>query len=149
MNRQDAKDAKTCEPDSEFDRHAHAVIGAAIEVHRWLGPGFLESIYEEALCIELEQRGIPFTRQAPVAIRYKDRRIGESRIDLLVAGCLVVELKTVERLAPIHIAQALSYLKALHRPLALVINFNVSTLRSGIKRVVLTDESWRAWRLGG
>jgi GxxExxY protein len=114
-----------------------------------LGPGFLEGVYEEALCVELELRGIPFMRQAPVAIRYKGRRIGDSRIDLLVAGCLVVELKTVERLAPIHIAQAISVLKALNRPLALLINFNVSALRSGIRRVVLTDEPWRPWRLGG
>jgi GxxExxY protein len=95
-------------------------------------------------------------RQAPVAIRYKGRCIGDSRIDLLVAGCLllvascwVVELKTVERLVPIHIAQAISYLKALNRPLALLINFNVSAPRSGIRRVVLTDEPWRPWRLGG
>jgi GxxExxY protein len=113
MNRQDAK---IQEPGDEIDRHAHAVIGAAIEVHRWLGPGFLEGVYEEALGVELELRGIPFMRQAPVAIRYKGRRIGDSRIDLLVAGCWVVELKTVERLAPFHIAQAISVPKALNRP---------------------------------
>ena len=126
------------EPSTEIDQLARAVIGAAIEVHRVLGPGFLESIYEEALCIELESRGIPFARQVPVAVDYKGRKIGESRLDLLVGESLIVELKAVEALAPIHSAQVISYLKATRRHLGLLINFNVPVLREGLKRIVLS-----------
>ena len=126
-------------PSQEIDKLAHGVIGAAIEVHRSLGPGFLESVYEEALCIELQLREIPFERQVPVAVKYKSRIVGESRLDLLVGGCLIVELKAVEQLAPIHSAQVISYLKATNHPLALLINFNVSILKEGIKRIILSE----------
>lgn len=126
------------EPHPQLDRLAHQVIGAAIEVHRQLGPGFLESVYEEAMCIELALRGIAFTRQPEVAIDYKGRTVGQGRLDFLIAGCLVVELKAVEMLAPIHSAQMISYLKITKRTLGLLINFNVAMLRDGIKRVVLT-----------
>lgn len=124
------------QPSAEVNALSHEVIGAAIEVHRVLGPGYLESIYEEALCIELQARGIPFARQITFGVDYKGRRIGESRLDLLVGDRLVVELKAVEMLMPIHTAQALSYLKATGRELAIIINFNVSILKDGIKRVV-------------
>jgi GxxExxY protein len=124
------------EPDEELDRLAHEIIGAAIEVHRILGPGYLESIYEEALCIELKLRTISFERQAPVQIVYKGAAIGQGRLDLLVQGKLIVEIKTVETLAPIHKAQALSYLKATGLQLALLINFNAAVLKDGIKRIV-------------
>ena len=127
------------EPGSELDRLAHAVIGAAIEVHRSLGPGFLESVYEEALCIELDVRRIPFERQWPVAVNYKGHPVGEGRLDLLVGGMLVVELKAVEGVAPIHVAQVMSYLKATGHRLGLLINFNVPFLKSGIKRIVLSS----------
>ena len=126
------------EPEAEIDKLAHAVIGAAIEVHRILGPGFLESVYEEALCIELKQRGIPFKRQVVVGVEYKGEMVGEGRMDILVKDELIVELKTVDCLAPIHVAQSLSYLKATKRSLGLLINFNVPVLKDGIKRVVLT-----------
>jgi len=116
---------------------AHRVIGAAIEVHRVLGPGYLESVYEEALCLEMEARGIPFVRQYPIGVDYKG---GEARLDLLVGGILVVELKAVDALGPIHTAQVLSYLKATGRELALLINFNTVLLHKGIKRVVLSDD---------
>lgn len=116
---------------------ASQVIGAAIEVHRQLGPGYLESVYEEALAVELGLRGIPFTRQTVFNVEYKGHSIGEGRMDLLVNDCLVVELKTVDGFAPIHTAQAISYLKATNRHLALLINFNVPVLKDGIKRVVL------------
>ena len=129
---------KTPEPDPLLDRLTHQVIGAAIEVHRQLGPGFLESVYEEAMCIELTLRGIAFTRQPEVAIDYKGRPVGQGRLDLLVAECLVVELKAVETLAPIHSAQMISYLRITKRQLGLLINFNVAMLRDGIKRVVLS-----------
>ena len=141
MNRQDAEVAKhlgRVEPSTELDELAYAVIGAAIEVDRLLGPGFLESVYEEALCVELTLRGIRFARQLPIGVQYKGRKVGEARLDLVVDDSLVVELKAVEGVAPIHVAQILSYLKATRLRLGLLISFNVTTLRRGIKRVIYT-----------
>ncbi len=141
MNRQDAEVAKhlgRVEPSTELDELAYAVIGAAIEVHRLLGPGYLESVYEEALCVELTLRGIRFARQLPIGVQYKGRKVGEARLDLVVDDSLVVELKAVEGVAPIHVAQILSYLKATRLRLGLLISFNVTTLRRGIKRVIYT-----------
>jgi GxxExxY protein len=130
----------TREPDAELDALASKVIGAAIEVHRVLGPGFLESVYEAALCAELEARAIAFVRQAVVEVQYKGRTIGESRLDLLVERRLVVELKAVDSLAPIHVAQVLSYLRATECHLALLINFNVPLLRDGgIRRLIRSE----------
>jgi GxxExxY protein len=126
------------EPSDELDRLANAVIGAAIEVHRALGPGYSELVYEEALCVELRLRDILFVRQAPVAVKYKGFNVGEGRLDLLVGGLLIVELKVVEALGPVHSAQMLSYLKATEMELGLLINFNVSVLKNGIKGIVLT-----------
>lgn len=122
-----------------MDELAHNVIGAAIEVHRLLGPGYLEGVYEEALVVEFGVLGIPFERQKAINIEYKGRMIAESRLDLLVGGRLVVELKAVEVLAPIHTAQVISYLKALSLHLGLLINFNVPVLKSAIKRIVLSS----------
>ncbi len=138
MNRQDAKDAKK-EPREEEDHWAHEVIGAAIEVHRILGPGVLEQIYQKALLHEFRLRGIPAEPQHQVALSYKGESLGEGLLDFLVAGCLVVELKTVDRLAPIHTAQVISYLKATGLRLGLLINFNTPVLRDGIKRVVWSE----------
>lgn len=138
MNRQDAKKNDRKEPEEELDQLARDVIGAAIEVHRVLGPGFLESVYEEALGIELKLRGIPFQRQVSLGVEYKGERVGEGRIDLLVKDALIVELKTVDNLAPIHKAQTISYLKATGLKLALLINFNVPVLKDGIKRIILS-----------
>lgn len=126
------------EPDPACDALASAAIGAAIEVHRILGPGYLESVYEEALAVELSLRNVPFERQKPVGVDYKGHAVGEGRLDLLIDQRLVVELKAVDAFAPIHSAQVISYLKALHLPLGLLINFNVPLLKSGIKRIVLT-----------
>jgi GxxExxY protein len=123
--------------DAGLDRLAHEVIGAAIEVHRTLGPGFLESVYEAALTVELGLRSIPFVAQVPIDLVYKGHPVGQGRIDLLVGGRLVVELKAVECLAPIHSAQALSYLRITKHKLALLINFNVPLLKEGIRRVIL------------
>lgn len=116
---------------------ATAVLGAAIEVHRTLGPGFLESTYEEALAAEMRLRGIPFVRQAVVEVGYKGSVVGVERLDFLVDRCLVVELKAIDQLAPIHVAQVVSYLKALDLHLGLLLNFNVRQLRAGMKRVIL------------
>jgi GxxExxY protein len=126
------------EPDEELDRLAHEVIGAALEVHRILGPGFLESVYEEALCVELNLRTISCQRQLPIPVVYKGVAIGQGRLDLLVQGKLIVEIKTVETLAPIHRALAISYLKATGHSLALLINFNTAVLKDGIKRIILS-----------
>jgi GxxExxY protein len=128
------------EPDQKTDEIAHAVIGAAIEVHRTLGPGFLENVYEEAMTVELGLRNIPFERQKSIAVDYKGYSVGEGRTDLLVGGCLVLELKAVETLTAIHTAQLISYLKALHLHLGLLINFNVPILKDGIKRIVLSHK---------
>jgi GxxExxY protein len=139
MNRQDAKDARGREreePGSEVDGLATAVVAAALEVHRVLGPGFLESVYEDALGLELNLRNIPFARQVPLEVRYKGVAIATHRLDVLVADTLVVELKTTDSIAPIHIAQAISYLKASALPLAIIINFNVPVLMRGVRRVV-------------
>ena len=115
-----------------------AIIGAAIEVHRALGPGLLESAYEECLARELELRRIPFERQKPLPIKYKGTELDCGyRVDLLVAGEVVVEVKAVDVLIPIHQAQLLTYLKLGGWKVGLLINFHASLLKSGIKRVVL------------
>jgi GxxExxY protein len=126
------------EPSAELDQLAHDVIGAAIEVHRILGPGYLESVYEEALCFELGARGIPFARQEPISLTYKGTVVGDVRMDLVVAGRLVIELKSVNALAPVHVAQLLSCLKGTGLPLGLLMNFNVPVLREGIRRIIRT-----------
>jgi GxxExxY protein len=139
VNRQDAKTPrKKNEPGAELDRLAHDVIGAVIEAHRALGPGLLESVYEEALCLELTLRRVPFARQVIVSVEYKENLVGEARLDLLVSETLILELKAVESIAPIHFAQLLSYLKITRLRLGLLINFNVPEVRSGIKRVINT-----------
>ena len=139
MKRQDARNAKGLpEPDEDLDRRAADVIDAAVEVHRVLGPGFLESVYDRALCVELGLRNLPFRRQVPVAVGYKGHEVGESCLDLLVADRLVVELKAVDALAPIHWVQVRSYLKATRCELGLLINFNVPLRLRGIRRVILT-----------
>ncbi|HEX4793853.1 MAG TPA: GxxExxY protein [Humisphaera sp.] len=132
------QDVKFTEPDAALNNLTEAVIGAAIEVHRVLGPGFLESVYENALCVELRLRGIPFVRQAVFPVIYKDARVGEHRIDLIVDQLLVVEPKAAESLTPIFTAQSISNLKTSARKLCLLINFNVRVRKDGIKRVVLT-----------
>ncbi len=137
MNRQDAKIAKI-EPHKTLDTLAQSVIGAAIEVHRHLGPGYLENLYEEALSIELGLRRILFECQKPVAVNYKGHEIGEGRVDFVVGKELLVELKAVEALAPIHKAQLISYLRATECHLGALINFNVPVLKNGIQRMVLS-----------
>jgi len=137
------------EPPPALDRLAREVIGAAIAVHRTLGPGFQESVYEEALAVELTLRDIPFERQVVTSVPYEGRAVGEHRLDLLVAGKLVVELKTVATMSPVYEAVVLSYLKATGLQLALLINFKVPVLKDGIKRVVLSSPSLASSRLGG
>ncbi|MEP6984616.1 MAG: GxxExxY protein [Chloroflexota bacterium] len=126
------------EPDQSLDQLAHAVIGAAIDVHREIGPGFLESVYQNALCYELGFRHIAYEAQVPAPVTYKGYAVGEGRIDILVEKRLIVELKAVEAYEAIHQAQVISYLKAMHLPLGLLINFNLPILKDGIRRVVLS-----------
>ncbi len=118
-----------------FDELSSKVIAAAIDVHRALGPGFLESVYEQALRLELTERGISFEPQKEIRITYAGRTIGTHKLDLLVAGLMVVELKAVERFEDVHFAQVKSYLRASRASLGLLINFSGTKLV--VKRVVL------------
>ena len=111
-------------------------IDAAIEVHRELGPGYDESIYENALAVEMELRGIPFERQRIIQVMYKGIQVGEGRLDIFLGGEVVVELKAVEELHPKHMAQVISYLKATRKPLGLLVNFHEFLLKNGLKRII-------------
>jgi GxxExxY protein len=124
------------EPDAELDAYARTVVDAALKVHRALGPGFPETVYEQALATELSWRKIPFKRQVPFGIQYNGTTVGQTRLDFLVAERLVVELKATEAYLPVHRVQLLSYLRATGHPLGLLINFNVLLLRDGITRVI-------------
>src|SRR5271165_1363764 len=117
------------------------VIGAAIEVHRVKGPGLLEEIYSKCLGRECELRNIPFVREIRVSLEYKGFVFEQPlRLDFLVDDVLILELKSVERVLPIHKAQLLSYMKLLNKPVGLLLNFNEVTLSSGIHRMVLRQE---------
>ncbi len=110
------------------------IIGCAIEVHRHLGPGLLESIYESALCIELGMAGLAYAAQYSVPVIYKGHRLGEHRLDILVEDEIIVEIKSVERMDPVFEAQILSYLRMTKKPIGLLINFNSRLLKDGIRR---------------
>ena len=114
------------------------IIKCAIEVHRTLGPGLLESIYEECLCKEFDLDGLPYTRQKELPIQYKGMVLSEKyRLDLVVNEAVVVELKCVEMILPVHVAQVLTYLKLTKMKLGLLLNFNTDMMKRGIKRVIL------------
>ncbi len=124
--------------EAQRDSLTEKVIGAAIEVHRALGPGLLESAYEECLCFELKQLGLKHQRQVPLAVVYKGMRLDCGyRIDVLVEDELIIELKTVEEMLPVHEAQILTYLKLSGMKTGLLLNFNVPVLKNGIKRMKL------------
>lgn len=123
---------------AEVEWIGRRVIGCAIAVHRELGPGFKESIYVEALCLELHGREVPFEREKPITVIYKGRAIPGQRLDLLVGGALVVECKVAEAIAAIHTRQVTSYLRTLDLRLGFIFNFNVNVLMDdGFKRVAL------------
>jgi len=122
----------------EFDELSQNVIGCAIEVHRNLGPGLLESSYRQCLACELSHVRIPFQMELPLPVRYKDLLLDCGyRIDLLVRSDLIIEIKSVETLLPIHQAQILTYMRLSKVSVGLLINFNVTKLQNGIKRLVL------------
>lgn len=120
----------------ENDQLTEKIIGCAIEVHRNLGPGLLESTYEECLAYELTKVNIPFERQKNLPVRYKETLLDCGyRLDMLVNGEVILEIKAIDQLLPIHEAQLLTYLKLSGRKLGLLINFNVRLLKHGIKRI--------------
>ncbi|MCC7116891.1 MAG: GxxExxY protein [Anaerolineales bacterium] len=122
----------------EINKTTESIIGAAIEVHKHLGPGLLESAYEECLCHELSLRNIPFQRQVPLPVAYKGTKLDCGyRIDLLVNNEVVVELKSVDSILPIHEAQTLTYMRLGSWKVGLILNFNVPILVKGVKRLVL------------
>jgi GxxExxY protein len=125
------------EPSAYADELARRVIGAAIEVSSELGPGHLEEVYEEALAVEMRLRGIPFERQVPITIQYKGVAVGGGKLDFLVGGALIVEVKAVAALIAIHGVQVESYLAITGHELGLLINFNVLKLKDGgIRRII-------------
>lgn len=130
-------EGKRANGDKRPDPLTERIIGCAIEVHRQLGPGLFEGIYESALCVELELQGLRFQRQVQAPILYKGRPVGDYRLDLLVEDQVVVEVKAVERFDPVFEAQVLTYLRASGRRVGLLINFNNKLLSAGIKRFVL------------
>ena len=121
----------------ETESVATQVMGAAIAVHRQLGPGFLEKIYAEALCLELDAKRIPFERERPVSVRYRGVAIPGQRIDLIVDTRVIVELKAVARIDLVHESKVVSYLRTTNLRLGLLLNFNCRTMREGIKRIIL------------
>lgn len=128
--------------DTELTRQ---IIGAAIEVHRLLGPGLLESAYEDCLCHELALRGLHFEKQRPIPLVYKGTKLECGfRLDLLVEGRVIVELKSVEGLGPIHEAIVLTYLRLSGHQLALLINFNVPVPKHGVRRFVMPKQTLKA-----
>ena len=131
--------ARNVPPGEEPDELSERVIGAAMEVHRQVGPGMTEIMYEEALAHEFDLKGISYARQYPVEVKYKGKVIGKTRLDFLVEGRLIVELKACETLTAVHRAQCICYLRATGMRVALLINFNVPVLKDGIKRIVLSS----------
>jgi GxxExxY protein len=138
-NPENAMTGVRSEIDEDLNRLAQAVIGAAMEVHTQLGPGYSEVIYAEALEIELKLRNIPYEREAPIFVAYKGQAIGQGRIDFLICGRLILELKVVETILPVHSAQVMTYLKARKLNLGLLLNFHQAHLRNGIKRIILSN----------
>jgi GxxExxY protein len=125
------------EPMMNMNQLSSKIIGAAIEVHKTLGPGLLESAYEECLCHELGMQGLLFEKQKPLSIDYKGKKLDCGyRLDIIVEEAVIIELKSCEKIEPIHKAQLLTYLKLSGLNLGLILNFNVSLMRDGIVRIV-------------
>jgi GxxExxY protein len=139
MNHEDHKDHKgSSYPPlpGETERVVREVIGAGLAVHRELGPGFIEGVYDRAVCLELKQRNLSYERQKEIQVRYRGETICSHRLDLVVGGCVIVEVKAVKALRPVHKAQILSYLKASNLRVGLLMNFNVKMFVQGLHRFV-------------
>jgi GxxExxY protein len=129
------EDAKTRSPDEEIEGFAAKVVDAAYQVHKALGPGLLESVYQACLAHEFSRQGLAFEQEVSFPIRYQGLRLESGlRLDLVVEGCIIIELKAVEALLPIHTAQMVSCLKITGHPLGFLINFNVPLIKDGIRR---------------
>lgn len=119
-----------------LDKLTERIIRCAIEVHRTLGPGLLESMYRECLTIEMNADGLHVEREFHVPFSYKGQRVGGTlKVDLLVERCVIIELKAAERIHPVHLAQVITYLKLTNCPAGLLMNFNATSLRSGLRRL--------------
>src|SRR5438309_1836735 len=123
--------------DASLEDLVYRTIGCCIAVHRELGPGLLETIYQRAVAIELNAAGIPFERERPFPVTYRGKRLYLHRVDLVVSGQILLELKAVDRVHPVHRAQAISSLRVSKLQLALLVNFNVAVLPQGLSRIVL------------
>ncbi len=128
-------------PTPLFNELTAAVIGAAIEVHRQLGPGLPEKAYQKATELELTARGIGFESQKRVNVLYRGVLVARGKVDLFVGGCLIVEIKSIDSLLPLHRLQVRSYMRILNQPIALLINFNVPLLKQGIKRIIESEQN--------
>lgn len=125
------------------EKLVYRVIGCGITVHRELGPGFRERIYEKAFCLELEACGLRFDCQKEISVKYKHWEIPGQKVDLVVEGLVLVEIKAVSRLKELHRVQVRSYLKTMQLPIGLLLNFDAPTMRAGTRRVVLSDAAGR------
>jgi len=121
----------------QINKITERTIGCAIEVHRCLGPGLLESMYQRALCIELDDAQLPYVDQLAIPAFYKGRLVGEYHVDLLIADLVIVEIKSVERMHPVFDAQLITYLRLTAKRVGLLLNFNSRVMREGIKRLIL------------
>jgi GxxExxY protein len=121
----------------ETESRIHRVIGCCINVHRELGPGLLEGIYRRALCVELRHAGLEFETEKRVMVSYRGEPLCHQRVDLLIGGTVLLELKAVRRLARIHRARIISYLRATHLRVGLLVNFHAATIPAGLRRIVL------------
>lgn len=123
--------------DEETEKYVFETMACGFAVHKAIGPGYAEQLYKNAFCIELLERKIPFECEKPFVVRYHDKPIGTHRMDLIVRGRVLVELKAVKRLKRAHEAQVLAYLKVSRLPIALLMNFGGATLKEGLQRIVL------------
>jgi len=123
--------------DEQTEKYVKETIDCGYAVHKALGPGFLEPTYKNAFCLELSEQKIPFECEKTVTVRYRDRPVATHRLDLVVRNCIVVELKAVKMLKPVHEAQVLAYLKASQLPVGLLMNFGGARLKEGFRRMIL------------
>lgn len=136
------------EPSEEIDRLAREAVDCGFKIHKDLGPGLLESVYEAILAVKLQQRGIHVERQKPLNVEYEGIILSEGfRVDLLLEGRLIIELKSIDVLLPVHGKQVLTYLRLTGQPLGLLMNFGASTFREGVRRIV-NSHPFASWRLG-